>query len=134
MLIRYARVSTLDQNLDLQEKAIQKSGCNKIFVDKVSGSRFVRAGLEKSLEQLREGDTFIVWKLDRLGRNINDLIDFVKDLESKKIEFKSLTDNIDISTSSGRFLLSYNGCTSSNGTRTHYRANYSCIISCKGTW
>lgn len=103
MLIGYARVSTLEQNLDLQEKALQKSGCNKIFVDKASGSRSARPGLEKSLEQLREGDTFIVWKLDRLGRNIKDLIDFVKDLEAKKIEFKSLTDNIDTSTPSGRF-------------------------------
>lgn len=103
MLIGYARVSTLDQNLDLQEKALQNSGCNKIFVDKASGSRSARPGLEKSLEMLREGDTFIVWKLDRLGRNIKDLIDFVKDLESKKIQFKSLTDNIDTSTPSGRF-------------------------------
>ena len=67
MLIGYARVSTQDQNLELQREALTKAGCKKIFEDKVSGTRANRPGLAKALEMLREGDTLIVWKLDRLG-------------------------------------------------------------------
>jgi DNA invertase Pin-like site-specific DNA recombinase len=69
MLIGYARVSTQDQNLDLQIEALTKAGCKKIFEDKISGSRAERPGLNKALEMLREGDTLVVWKLDRLGRS-----------------------------------------------------------------
>ena len=103
MLIGYARVSTNEQNLDLQYNALKQACCEKICEDKTSGSRSARPGLEKAMEHLREGDTFVVWKLDRLGRNIKDLIEFVKELETKKIQFKSLTDNIDTTTPSGRF-------------------------------
>lgn len=70
MLIGYARVSTQDQNLDLQSEALTKAGCEKIFNDKISGSRAERPGLTKALEMLREGDTLVVWKLDRLGRSV----------------------------------------------------------------
>ena len=103
MLIGYARVSTQDQNLDLQVDALIKAGCQKIFDDKISGSRSERAGLAKALEMLRDGDTLVVWKLDRLGRSVNNLVDLVGDLQNQGIQFKSLTDAIDTSTPSGRF-------------------------------
>ena len=79
MLIGYARVSTRDQNLDLQIEALQSIGCDKIFSDKASGSRFEREGLSQALEQLREGDLLVVWRLDRLGRSTKGLIDFAKE-------------------------------------------------------
>ena len=88
MLIGYARVSTQDQNLDLQREALTKAGCQKVFEDKVSGTRADRPGLTKALDMLREGDTLVVWKLDRLGRSV---------------QFKSLPDAIDTGTPSGRF-------------------------------
>ena len=103
MLIGYARVSTQDQNLDSQREALTQAGCEKIFEDKVTGSRNERPGLVKALEMLREGDTLVVWKLDRLGRNAKGLIDLVRDLHKQGVQFKSLTDSIDTSTASGRF-------------------------------
>ncbi len=103
MLIGYARVSTLDQNLDLQKKALKEAGCKKIYEDQLSGLRAERPGLNQALEQLRAGDTFVVWKLDRLGRNVKNLIEFVTNLETHKIHFKSLTDQIDTTSSMGRF-------------------------------
>ena len=103
MLIGYARVSTRDQNLDLQIEALQSIGCDKIFSDKASGSRFEREGLSQALEQLREGDLLVVWRLDRLGRSTKGLIDFAKELENRGVSFKSLTDSIDTSSPQGRF-------------------------------
>jgi DNA invertase Pin-like site-specific DNA recombinase len=103
MLIGYARVSTQDQNLDLQIEALTKAGCEKIFEDKISGSRAERPGLDNLLGILREGDTIIVWKLDRLGRSVKNLVDLVGDLHKKGVQFKSLTDAIDTGTTSGRF-------------------------------
>ena len=103
MLIGYARVSTNDQNLSLQKEALEKCGCEKIYEDKISGTRASRPGLDKTLEMLREGDTLVVWKLDRLGRSVKNLIILVSDLNKKGIHFKSLTDSIDTSTPSGRF-------------------------------
>ena len=103
MLIGYARVSTQDQNLDLQRTALIKAGCQKVFEDTVSGSRAERPGLAAALEMLREGDTFVVWKLDRLGRIVKQLIDFIGELHDRGVEFKSLTDSIDTGTPSGRF-------------------------------
>ena len=79
MLIGYARVSTQDQNLDLQLEALTKAGCKKVFDDKISGSRAERPGLTKALELLREGDTLVVWKLDRLGRSVKNLVDLVSE-------------------------------------------------------
>jgi DNA invertase Pin-like site-specific DNA recombinase len=103
MLIGYARVSTQDQNLELQREALIKAGCQKIFQDKVSGTRAERPGLAKALEILREEDTLVVWKLDRLGRSVKQLVDLVGNLRSQDIQFKSLTDSIDTATPSGRF-------------------------------
>lgn len=103
MLIGYARVSTQDQNLDLQIEALTKAGCKKVFEDKISGSRAERPGLAKALDLLRKGDTLVVWKLDRLGRSVKNLADLVGELRQRDIQFKSLTDAIDTGTSSGRF-------------------------------
>ena len=103
MLIGYARVSTQDQNLELQRDALNKAGCKKIFEDKISGARADRPGLVMALEMLREDDTLIVWKLDRLGRSVKQLVGLVSDLQKQGVQFKSLTDSIDTSTPSGRF-------------------------------
>lgn len=103
MIIGYARVSTQDQNLDLQQEALIKAGCQKLFEDKVSGTRADRPGLTKALEMLREGDTLVVWKLDRLGRSVKQLVDLVGSLQKQDVQFKSLTDVIDTGTPAGRF-------------------------------
>jgi DNA invertase Pin-like site-specific DNA recombinase len=103
MLIGYARVSTLDQNLELQIDALKKAGCEKIFEDKMSGAKAERPGLTKAQEMMRPGDTLVVWKLDRLGRSVKNLVDLVTTLEKQGINFKSVTDSIDTSTPSGRF-------------------------------
>ncbi len=103
MLIGYARVSTQDQDLDLQIDALTKAGCTKVFDDKLSGSRAERPGLTQALTMLREGDTLVVWKLDRLGRSVKNLIDLVGGLRQQSVQFKSLTDAIDTGTQSGRF-------------------------------
>ena len=103
MLIGYARVSTQDQNLNLQIEALTKAGCKKVFDDKVSGHRAERPGLAKALEMLREGDTLVVWKLDRLGRSVKHLVELVSELHQQSVQFKSLTDAIDTGTPSGRF-------------------------------
>ena len=103
MLIGYARVSTQDQNLDLQVKALTKAGCKKVFDDKISGTRAERPGLATALAMLREGDTLVVWKLDRLGRSVKNLADLVGELHGQGVQFKSLTDSIDTGTASGRF-------------------------------
>ncbi len=98
MLIGYARVSTTDQNLKLQKDALIKVGCEKIYEDELSGTKDNRPGLSKAIEMLRENDTLVVWKLDRLGRSVKSLIELISELNSKNIHFKSLTDSIDTST------------------------------------
>jgi DNA invertase Pin-like site-specific DNA recombinase len=103
LLIGYARVSTQDQNLELQIDALTKAGCKKIFDDKITGTRAERPGLSKAQESLREGDTLVVWKLDRLGRSVKNLVDLVGELHKQGVQFKSLTDSIDTGTASGRF-------------------------------
>ena len=103
MLIGYARVSTQDQILDLQIDALTKAGCQRIFDDKISGSRAERPGLNKTLEMLHDGDTLVVWKLDRLGRSVKNLVDLVGQLHKQGVQFKSLTDAIDTGAPSGRF-------------------------------
>ncbi|MGI4827185.1 MAG: recombinase family protein [Janthinobacterium lividum] len=103
MLIGYARVSTQDQNLELQTEALYKAGCKKIFEDRVSGTRAERPGFTQAREGLRAGDTLVVWKLDRLGRSVKHLVDLVGELQQHGIQFKSLTDSIDTATPSGRF-------------------------------
>lgn len=104
MKIGYARVSTNDQNLDLQKDALEKAGCEKIYVDEISGTVAKREGLEKAKEILRKDDVLIVWRLDRLGRSIRDLIDWVTRLEEEGIGFKSLQESIDTTTSSGKLI------------------------------
>ena len=103
MLIGYARVSTQDQNLDLQLNALADFGCEKVFKEKVSGKNKERPELNNLLGQLRAGDSVVVWKLDRLGRSIQDLIYLVELFKSNEVNFVSITDSIDTSTAMGRF-------------------------------
>ena len=103
ILVGYARVSTLDQNLDLQLSALEEAGCEKLYQDQISGTKANRPGLSMALEVLRKNDTLVVWKLDRLGRTVKGLIDLVNFLHQKEIHFKSITDNVDTSTPAGRF-------------------------------
>ena len=104
MDVGYARVSTSDQKLNLQEDALKQSGCKEIFSDVASGIKTARPGLESALNYLREGDTLVVWKLDRLGRSIQHLIETVKLLSKRKIGFKSLQESIDTTTSGGKLI------------------------------
>jgi DNA invertase Pin-like site-specific DNA recombinase len=101
--IGYARVSTPDQRLDVQHEALTRSGCDKVFDDTMSGKVTDRPGLQKALDILRKGDTFVVWKLDRLGRSVKQLVDLVSSFEAEGIHFVSLTDSIDTSSPAGRF-------------------------------
>lgn len=94
VLIGYARVSTGLQNLDLQSDALTQHGCTKIFHDKMSGTKKQRPGLEEALQYARKGDTIVVWRLDRLGRNMQDLIQIVNSLNERGIGFHSLQENI----------------------------------------
>jgi DNA invertase Pin-like site-specific DNA recombinase len=104
MLIGYARVSTDDQNLDLQRDALQKAECEQIYTDRVSGTKATRPGLIETLSHLRPGDTLVVWRLDRLGRSLRHLIDTVTDLQEREIGFKSLQESIDTTTSGGKLV------------------------------
>lgn len=103
MFIGYARVSTSDQRLDLQREALRKAGCEKIYEDTGSGRLTDRPGLLQALDQLRSGDTFVVWKLDRLGRSVKQLVDLISGFERDGVNFMSITDAIDTSTPAGRF-------------------------------
>ncbi|HAX4072106.1 TPA: recombinase family protein [Escherichia coli] len=99
----YARVSTFDQNLELQLEALRSSGCDRIFKDKISGAKSKRPGLDKLIKVLRPGDTVVVWKLDRMGRSLIHLVELLNFFLSNNIEFISVTEGIKISTSIGRF-------------------------------
>lgn len=103
MIIGYARVSTNDQNTALQRNALNGSGCELIFEDKISGKTSDRPGLKKVLRTLSKGDTLVVWKLDRLGRSMRHLVVLVEELRDRGINFRSVTDSIDTSTPMGRF-------------------------------
>jgi DNA invertase Pin-like site-specific DNA recombinase len=104
MLVGYARVSTQDQTLHLQRDALEKIGCNKIFTDTASGTKVERIGLEEALEYVREGDTLVVWRLDRLGRSLKHLIETITELNNRKIGFKSIQESIDTTTSGGKLV------------------------------
>lgn len=104
MLVGYERVSTDDQNLSLQQDALKAVGCKKIFSDKLSGIKADRPGLKKAFDFAREGDTLVVWRLDRLGRSLKDLIALFEELENRKIGFRSLQENIDTTTSGGKLI------------------------------
>ena len=100
----YARVSTQEQNLDLQRDALKQAGCKRIITDEASGSIADRPGLMKLKDILREGDTLVVWRLDRLGRSLKHLIEFIYYLETKGVGFKSLQESIDTTTPTGRLV------------------------------
>src|SRR2546423_12677674 len=104
MLIGYARVSTQDQTLNLQKDALEKIGCSTIFTDTASGVQTERKGLDATLAYVREGDTLVVWRLDRLGRTLKHLIETITDFNQRHIGFKSLTENIDTTTSGGKLI------------------------------
>src|SRR5690606_35780494 len=104
MIIGYARVSKFDQNLDLQLDAFKKLGIEKIFVDKVSGVKSEKPELNKLMDFIRKGDTLTVWRLDRVGRTTVGLIKFVTELNEKGVHFKSISENIDTSSASGKLI------------------------------
>lgn len=109
MLVGYARVSTHDQNFDLQLDALKRSGCEKIFQDAASGAKVERKGLGEALDYAREGDTLVVWRLDRLGRSLGPLIELMNTLQGRKIGFKSIVEAIDTTTPMGQFFFQVTG-------------------------
>lgn len=104
MKVGYARVSTTDQSLDLQKDTLLKYGCERVFTDKFSAVRSERPGLTEALNYLRSGDTLVVWRLDRLGRSLKQLIETVDMLSKKNIEFISLTETINTTTATGKLV------------------------------
>jgi DNA invertase Pin-like site-specific DNA recombinase len=105
-LLGYARVSTNEQDASLQHDALNAAGCIKVFTDKASGSLDRRPQLDRLLDQLRPGDTIVVWRLDRLGRSLKHLIQIVEDLAERGIGFRSLTEGMDTTTSGGKLVFS----------------------------
>src|SRR5215210_3327481 len=104
MLIGYARVSTLDQTLALQQDALTAAGCEQLYTDTASGARTDRPGLAQALSHLRAGDTLVVWRLDRLGRSLSHLIETVRELAARGVGFRSLQEQIDTTTSGGKLV------------------------------
>ena len=104
MLIGYARVSTGEQKLDLQLDALKEAGCEKVFTDQVSGAKTERPGLSDALAYARAGDTLVVWRLDRFGRSLRDLVTRIEDLRAKGIGFRSLQENIDTCSPTGKLV------------------------------
>jgi DNA invertase Pin-like site-specific DNA recombinase len=105
MQIGYARVSTDQQDTKTQVKVLKESGCTRIFTETASGGRWDRPELHKALEQLRDGDVFVVWKLDRLSRSLKDLLTILEKITEARAGFRSLTENIDTTTPAGRMML-----------------------------
>jgi DNA invertase Pin-like site-specific DNA recombinase len=103
-MLGYARVSTSDQDFALQLDALATAGCNRVFSEQVSGALDQRPELERVLDHLRKGDTLVVWRLDRLGRNLRHLIDLVGQLDARGVSFRSLMEGIDTSTPGGRLV------------------------------
>ena len=104
MKVGYARVSTQDQNPDLQIDALKEAGCEKVFIEKVSGIAKQRPELSSALEYMRAGDTLVVWRMDRLARSLSQLIDTVESLEAKQMGFCSLNESIDTTTAGGKLI------------------------------
>ena len=104
MLIGYMRVSTGEQNLDLQRDALDRAGCERVFDDVCSGRATERAGLEKAIDIMRDGDTLVVWKLDRIGRSLPHVVGLVGDLQKRGVGLKVLTGDIDTTTVTGRLV------------------------------
>lgn len=109
MIIGYSRVSTNDQSLDSQIDKLKEYGCEKIFTDIVSGAKAERKGLGDMLNYARDGDTIVVFRLDRLGRSLKDLIEIMNRFQDKGIHFKSLSENIDTSTPTGKLIFHITG-------------------------
>ena len=109
MLAGYARVSTPDQSTALQIDALSAAGCERIFEDCVSGVRSNRPGLASALDWMREGDTLVVWRLDRLGRSLSDLVATVRGLEERGFGFRSLNEGFDTTTATGKLLFNFFG-------------------------
>jgi DNA invertase Pin-like site-specific DNA recombinase len=104
MLIGYARVSTLDQTLALQQDALTAAGCAELYTDTASGASTDRPGLTQALSHLRSGDTLVVWRLDRLGRSLTHLIETIRQLQEREVGFRSLQEQIDTTTSGGKLV------------------------------
>lgn len=104
MLVGYARVSTGEQKLDLQLDALKQAGCEEVFTDQISGAKAERPGLEKALAYLRAGDTLVVWRLDRFGRSLKDLVNRIEELNGRGIGFRSLHESIDTTTPPGKLV------------------------------
>jgi len=109
MLIGYCRISTADQDLSLQRDALKDAGCEKTFEDTMSGARADRPGLMNALEFARKGDAIVVWRLDRLGRSLKDLLELIHRLEETGVGFRSLTESLDTTTSGGKLIFSIFG-------------------------
>lgn len=107
-LIGYARVSTSDQNMAMQVEALEKAGCHRVFTDVASGAKADRPGLDQALAYLRDGDTLVVWKIDRLGRSLSHLVQTVEALRDRGVSFRSLNDaGIDTSTRNGKLMFNF---------------------------
>jgi len=132
LLVGYARVSTPDQNLALQMDALKKAGCRKIFQDKVSGAKEIRVGLNSAIEFMREGDTLVVWRLDRLARSLKQLIETVTILTTRKIGLKSLQESIDTTTSGGKLIFHIFGALA-EFERSYQRAHTGRTKCCTGS-
>lgn len=104
MTFGYARISTTDQNLDLQLDALKAAGCESIFSDQASGAKTARPGLDKLLSHLRPGDQVVVWRLDRLGRSLKHLIELIENFQERGIHFRSLSEGIDTTTPAGKMI------------------------------
>jgi DNA invertase Pin-like site-specific DNA recombinase len=102
MRIGYARVSTGEQKLDLQLDQLEEAGCERVYQEQISGAAESRPKLERCMEELREGDTLVVWRLDRFGRSLKDLVSKMEALEEKGVDFVSLTEGIDTTTAQGK--------------------------------
>ena len=109
MTYGYARVSTGDQTTDLQQDALEKAGCNRIFTDVASGAKAHRPELDHMLDLLLEGDTVVVWKLDRLGRSLQNLVELINEFDARGVQFHSLTESIDTSTPGGTLIFNIFG-------------------------
>lgn len=104
MLLGYVRVSTDDQHLDLQRDALAKAGCERVFEDTASGGKTERIGLAALLSALRTGDTVVIWRLDRLGRSLKDLIQLVEKLDAMSVGLRSVQESIDTASTGGRLV------------------------------
>lgn len=109
MLIGYARVSTAEQNPDLQVDALRQAGCERIYTDHASGAKENRPELDRMLDALRPGDTVVVWRLDRLGRSMRHLIDMVNGFHDNDVDFRSLCEHMDTTTAEGRLIFNLFG-------------------------